>query len=51
MADHAQILRGQRLSVPTSNPNPEITIQDEAKLQPERSAILSDHCADCGGLR
>jgi hypothetical protein len=29
MADHAQMLRGQGLSVPTSNPNPTITIQNE----------------------
>jgi len=47
MADHAQMLREQGLSVPTSNRNPTITIQNEPKLQPARSAILSDRCTDC----
>jgi hypothetical protein len=47
MADHAQMLREQGLSVPTPNPNPTIMIQKEPKLQPARSAIFSDGCADC----
>jgi predicted RNase H-like HicB family nuclease len=34
MADHVQMLREQGLSVPASNPNPTIVIQNEAKLQP-----------------
>jgi len=34
MADHAQMLREQGLSVPPPNPNPTIVIQNEAKLQP-----------------
>jgi hypothetical protein len=47
IADHAQMLREQGLSVPTPNRNPTITIQAEPKLQPARSAIFSDRCADC----
>lgn len=34
MADHAQMLREQRLPVPAPNPNPTIIIQNESKLQP-----------------
>jgi hypothetical protein len=34
-------------SSPTPNPNPTITIQNEPKFQPARSATLSDRCADC----
>jgi hypothetical protein len=37
IADHAQMLRVQGLSVPTPNPNSTITIQNEPKLQPARS--------------
>jgi hypothetical protein len=33
MADHVQMLREQGLSVPTPNPNPTISIQNEPKLQ------------------
>ncbi len=39
IAEHAQMLREQGLSVPTPNPNPTITIPNEPKLQPARSAI------------
>jgi hypothetical protein len=41
------MLREQGLFVSTPNPNPTITIQNEPKLQPARSAIFSDRCADC----
>jgi hypothetical protein len=34
IAEHAQMLREQGLSVPTPNPNPTIMIQNEPKLQP-----------------
>jgi hypothetical protein len=34
MADHVETLREQGLSVPASNPNPTIMIQNESKLQP-----------------
>jgi len=34
MADHTQMMRDQRLSVPAPNSNPTIVIQNEAKLQP-----------------
>jgi predicted RNase H-like HicB family nuclease len=34
MADHVETMRQQGLSVPPSNPNPTIVIQNERKLQP-----------------
>jgi hypothetical protein len=41
------MLREQGLIVLTPNPNPTITIQNGAKLQPALSAIFSDRWADC----
>jgi predicted RNase H-like HicB family nuclease len=34
MADHVATMRQHGLSVPSSNPNPTIVIQNEQKLQP-----------------
>jgi hypothetical protein len=42
------MLTEQGVSAPTPNPNPTIMIRNEPKLQPARSAILSDRSADCG---